>query len=234
MKTLTIGLIVGLFAVTSVMANNPSEMFSQMQMLRSEIFELRSQSEMQELEIKQLKAAQMDLHQEIYQLKEQLQNISTINSNSSTSVPVNNEANQISNVLPNSPKDQITQADPAEEKKYYDVAFDLIRKRDFAKAKLAFQGFIKRFPNGKYISHANYWLGEVHLAQGELIDALNIFSIFTTAYPNSPKLPDALFKLADTQRRLGQFEQARGTLNQLIQKFPNSSAAQLAKAELAR
>lgn len=59
-------------------------------------------------------------------------------------------------------------ADPAKEKLYYDAAFDLIKAKDFDKASQAFTAFLRKYPNSQYAGNAQYWLGEVNLAKGDL------------------------------------------------------------------
>jgi TolA-binding protein len=53
-------------------------------------------------------------------------------------------------------------------------------------------------------------------------------------YPQHAKVPDALFKLADVEQRLGNTAKAKGILQQVVQQYPGSSAAQLAQRDLQR
>ena len=52
------------------------------------------------------------------------------------------------------------------------------------------------------------------------------------AYPDSPKIPDALLNVASAQSELGDNAAARRTLEELIGKFPQSDAAGKAKQRL--
>ncbi len=52
------------------------------------------------------------------------------------------------------------------------------------------------------------------------------------AYPDSPKVPDALLNVASAQSELGDNAAARRTLEELIGKFPQSDAATKAKQRL--
>ena len=45
---------------------------------------------------------------------------------------------------------------------------------------------------------------------------------------------DCLFKLADVEQRLGNTAKAKGILQQVVQQYPGSSAAQLAQRDLQR
>ena len=125
-------------------------------------------------------------------------------------------------------------ADPAKEKLFYDAAFDLIKAKDFAKATQAFTAFLQKFPASQYAGNAQYWLGEVNLAQGNLQAAGQAFAQVSVGYPQHAKVPDALFKLADVEQRLGNTAKAKGILQQVVQQYPGSSAAQLAQRDLQR
>ena len=125
-------------------------------------------------------------------------------------------------------------ADPAKEKLYYDAAFDLIKAKDFDKASLAFSAFLRKYPNSQYAGNAQYWLGEVNLAKGDLQGAGQAFAKVSQLYPKHAKVPDSLYKLADVERRLGHTDKVKGILQQVVSQYPGTSAAQLAQRDLQR
>ena len=125
-------------------------------------------------------------------------------------------------------------ADPAKEKLYYDAAFDLIKAKDFDKASKAFTAFLGRYPNSQYAGNAQYWLGEVNLAKGDLQGAGQAFAKVSQLYPKHAKVPDSLYKLADVERRLGHTDKVKGILQQVVAQYPGTSAAQLAQRDLQR
>jgi tol-pal system protein YbgF len=123
-------------------------------------------------------------------------------------------------------------ADPAKEKLYYDAAFDLIKAKDFDKASQAFSAFLRKYPSSQYAGNAQYWLGEVNLAKGDLQGAGQAFAKVSQLYPKHPKVPDSLYKLADVERRLGHTDKVKGILQQVVSQYPGTSAAQLAQRDL--
>lgn len=125
-------------------------------------------------------------------------------------------------------------ADPAKEKLYYDAAFDLIKAKDFDKASQAFAAFLRKYPNSQYAGNAQYWLGEVNLAKGDLQGAGQAFAKVSQLYPKHAKVPDSLYKLADVERRLGHTDKVKGILQQVVTQYPGTSAAQLAQRDLQR
>ncbi|MDD0975745.1 tol-pal system protein YbgF [Pseudomonas fontis] len=124
--------------------------------------------------------------------------------------------------------------DPAKEKLYYDAAFDLIKAKDFDKASQAFNAFLRKYPNSQYAGNAQYWLGEVNLAKGDLQAAGQAFAKVSQLYPKHNKVPDSLYKLADVERRLGHTDRVKGILQQVVTQYPGTSAAQLAQRDLQR
>ncbi|GAB5338864.1 tol-pal system protein YbgF [Pseudomonas sp. TH04] len=124
--------------------------------------------------------------------------------------------------------------DPAKEKLYYDAAFDLIKAKDFDKASQAFTAFLRKYPNSQYAGNAQYWLGEVNLAKGDLQAAGQAFAKVSQLYPKHAKVPDSLYKLADVERRLGHTDKVKGILQQVVAQYPGTSAAQLAQRDLQR
>ncbi|AZD31360.1 tol-pal system protein YbgF [Pseudomonas chlororaphis] len=124
--------------------------------------------------------------------------------------------------------------DPAKEKLYYEAAFDLIKAKDFDKASQAFAAFLRKYPNSQYAGNAQYWLGEVNLAKGDLQGAGQAFAKVSQLYPKHAKVPDSLYKLADVERRLGHTDKVKGILQQVVAQYPGTSAAQLAQRDLQR
>ena len=122
--------------------------------------------------------------------------------------------------------------DPAKEKLYYDAAFDLIKAKDFDKASQAFGAFLRKYPSSQYAGNAQYWLGEVNLAKGDLQAAGQAFAKVSQAYPTSNKVPDSLYKLGGVEQKLGRTDRAKGMYQQVISQYPGTSAAQLAQRDL--
>ena len=116
--------------------------------------------------------------------------------------------------------------------KLYQDTFQLIRDRRFKDAVAGLSQYLQLYPRGTYADNAQYWLGEVHLAQGELNEAEAAFSALVKTYPMSDKRPDATYKLGQVYDRLGERDKARQQLQMVLQNFPGSSAARLADVYL--
>lgn len=204
-------------------------LFNQLEQMQQEIAQLRGMVEEQQNEIQRLKQEGLERYQDLDQ---------RISSGAAGGAPAQNSATGAINATGTPPAAQqqasAEPGDPAKEKLYYDAAFDLIKAKDFDKASQAFAAFLNRYPNSQYAGNAQYWLGEVNLAKGDLQAAGQAFAKVSQAYPSHAKVPDSLFKLADVERRLGNNDKARGILQQVIAQYPGSSAAQLAQRDLQR
>ncbi|MEH6563234.1 MAG: tol-pal system protein YbgF [Marinobacter sp.] len=121
----------------------------------------------------------------------------------------------------------------AEERKAYKAIQDLIhnqKKYDQAIGQL--YEFIDKYPEGDLTVNAYYWLGEVYLVKPQLEQARQAFSIVATRYADHRKAPDAVYKLGVTLDRLDEKSEARRQMEQVVNDYPKSEAAQLAKKYL--
>ncbi len=91
-----------------------------------------------------------------------------------------------------------------------------------------FTTFLQRFPNNSYASNAQFWLGDCYFNQQQYPQAIQEFTRVLNDYPNAPKSPDALLKIATAQLQLGATVEARQTVDTLNRRFPKSPATQKA------
>lgn len=206
----------------------------QLQQMQDEISRLRGIVEVQQNDIQQMKQEALDRYKD-------LDSRIGAGGASAPSAANNSASDGGTNAggAPVSPAAQTPQAssepgDPAKEKLYYDAAFDLIKAKDFDKASQAFAAFLRKYPNSQYAGNAQYWLGEVNLAKGDLQGAGQAFAKVSQLYPKHAKVPDSLYKLADVERRLGHTDKVKGILQQVVAQYPGTSAAQLAQRDLQR
>ncbi len=210
-------------------------LFNQLQQMQEEIAQLRGTLEEQQNEIQRLKQESLERYQDLDRRVSGGAAGAAVGQNSSTAGAIN------AGGTPTPPASGQAQApasnepaDPAKEKLFYEAAFDLIKAKDFDKASQAFAAFLRKYPNSQYAGNAQYWLGEVNLAKGDLQGAGQAFARVSQTYPSHAKVPDSLFKLADVEQRLGNSDKAKGILQQVIAQYPGSSAAQLAQRDLQR
>ncbi|WP_339487322.1 tol-pal system protein YbgF [Pseudomonas sp. EL_65y_Pfl2_R95] len=213
-------------------ASAQSMLFNQLQQMQDEIGRLRGMLEEQQNDIRQMKQENLERYKDLDQ---------RLSSGAAGAAATQNSSANGANTTSATQSTDNTQAaagaseaDPEKEKLFYDAAFDLIKAKDFDKANQAFTAFLRKYPKSQYAGNAQYWLGEVNLAQGNLQGASQAFADVAQKYPQHSKVPDSMFKLGDVEQRMGDTDKAKSTFQQVIAQFPNSSAAQLAQRNLQR
>lgn len=210
-------------------------LFSQLQQMQQEIAQLRGMLEVQQNDIQRLKQESLERYQDLDKRLSSGAAAGAATTQNSQAAGASNGAGGASAGAGDAGAQASGEpADPAKEKLFYDAAFDLIKAKDFDKASQAFAAFLRRYPNSQYAGNAQYWLGEVNLAKGDLQGAGQAFAKVSQAYPQHSKVPDSLYKLADVEIRLGNNDKAKGILQQVIAQYPGTSAAQLAQRDLQR
>lgn len=130
--------------------------------------------------------------------------------------------------------DAVAPGDPAKEEARYAAAYDLLRpeQRRYQEAIQAFELFIKQYPDGKLVDNARYWLGEANYVIQDNEAALAAFRQVLEFHPESLKAPGALLKIGYIEDALGNEAGARASLQRVIDTYPTSSAASMAKKRL--
>jgi len=124
----------------------------------------------------------------------------------------------------------VTPVEPAvSDRVAYQQAFTLVRERKFDESVQAFEQFIQTYPTSDNLANAYYWIGEVKLAQQQLDSAKTAFETVVSQFVGHRKRPDALYKLGVVQDRLGDSLAQQNSFKQLLEEYPKSSAAGLAR-----
>jgi len=118
----------------------------------------------------------------------------------------------------------------SEQQMYQSAIDNLPDNKQEAKNKL--QSYIKIFPNGIYIANAHYWIGEINFVQKNFNDAEIEFKLVMDKFPKSKRSADAKLKLALIYKYQKKIEKYKHELQELIQYYPGTTAAQLAKQQL--
>jgi len=117
-----------------------------------------------------------------------------------------------------------------EQKREYQRAYGLIKEKNFDEAIKQLHLFIEHYPEGELAGNAYYWLGEVYLVLPQLDQAKQAFSVVVSGFPAHRKVADALFKLGVSYDRLQDPAKSEHYLNEVQLKFPESTAAKLARS----
>ena len=122
--------------------------------------------------------------------------------------------------------------DPFAEQQAYQSAFELLKSGRYEDAAAALRQFITTYPAGSYADNAQYWLGETHYITRRFDLALQEFQRLVSEYPGSQKLAGALLKIGYTHDELGNKADAERILSDLVERYPQSAAAGLARKRL--
>lgn len=123
---------------------------------------------------------------------------------------------------PNSPADQ----------KAYQSAFELLQTKQYTEGTKKLKAYLATYPNGAYAGNAHYWLGEIYYLNQKSSQAKTEFATVIHSYSSSPKVPEALLKLAMIHDSEGKHVQAQNEFRQIKKRYPKSAAAKLADEQL--
>lgn len=99
-------------------------------------------------------------------------------------------------------------------------------------ARIAFQQVIDTYPNDRLAPDARFYLGNIQEQEGERERALATFLEIQTLFPTAQRVPEALYRAGMLQIELGRERDARATLERVVNTYPDSPVADLAREAL--
>ncbi len=187
-------------------ARGQLDLANQNEMLRSEIARLRGQVEVLLYEVESLKQRQRDFYVDL--------------------------DNRIRSLETKPVAETAPPADPAAESRDYETALGLLKEGKYKEALDGFEQFIKQYQRSTFLPSAHFWAGNAALQAKEVAMATNYFNTVLTNWPEDPAAPDAMLGLANSQQALGDAKSAQDTLKKVVERYPESSAAQVARQRL--
>lgn len=122
--------------------------------------------------------------------------------------------------------------DPAAEAREYEAALNFFKANKIKEAATAFDAFVKAHPESSLAPNAQYWLGNANYALRDCKKAIDDHKLVVSKWPQHAKAPDALINIATCQQELGDAKGAKASLETVLIKYPDSSAAATAKQRL--
>lgn len=116
----------------------------------------------------------------------------------------------------------------------YRSALMLFGRSKFDDARRTFQKVFDDDPTGDLADNALFWIGETYFASGNYAEATKYYKRVTVEFAEQNKAPDALFKIALAHEKTGDLGMAKQALDEVMRRYPYSSAAAAAKQELKR
>lgn len=114
-------------------------------------------------------------------------------------------------------------------RRLYDRVMEEFKQRDYEAALAGFRLFIELHGQSSLAANAQYWMGECQFRMRRYKDALDSFYNVLMYHPLSPKLPASTLKLGQTYIKLGDHEKARMMFDRIVDQYPGSSEAELAR-----
>jgi tol-pal system protein YbgF len=114
----------------------------------------------------------------------------------------------------------------------YKDAYETYQKGDLEGARRKFEAFLKQYPNTELSDNAQFWIGETYYLKKDFEKAILEYEKAIAKYPEGDKIPSALFKQALAFQELGDKTNARNLLKRVIERYPQSDQAEMAKKKL--
>ncbi len=182
--------------------------------LKAEISRLRGQNEMFEYRLESLGKRQSDLYLDLDKRLEDLRK------QAREAPPA-----QAAGATP-------AKDDPLAETKAYEDALEQFKAGNYDKAITGFSSFLKTYPRSTLAANAQYWTGYAYYVQKDYKNAIEQQTKLLSAYPQSPKVPDAMLNMASSQMEMKDTDIARKNFQEIIAKYPGSNAAVIAAKRL--
>ncbi len=189
------------------------ELAGQNEQLRAEVARLRGQIEVLMNEVESLKQRQRDFYVDLDARLRQIESAGAAAAQE---------------------QQQAAAADPSAEAQEYEAALSQLKSGKHREALAAFEAFLVRYAASSFAPGAHFWAGNAALQAKEVAAASSHFNAVLGKWPNDAVAPDAMLGLANSQQAMGDAKTSQRTLQSLIERYPNSNAAQAAKQRLGK
>ena len=114
----------------------------------------------------------------------------------------------------------------------YKDAYETFQKGELEGARKKFETFLKQYPNIELSDNAQFWIGETYFLKKDFEKAILEYEKVIVKYPEGDKIPSALLKQALAFLELGDKVNARNLFKRVVERYPNSDQAEIAKKKL--
>lgn len=129
-------------------------------------------------------------------------------------------------------KSSAGKADAAKIKDLYMSGYQAFTQGKTAEAREKLSSLVKDFPDNEYSDNARFWIAESYYKDGSYEDAILAYEELFKKHPKSSKIPGAMLKQGLAFFELKDKKTGEIILNKLIEKYPDSEQARLAKKKL--
>jgi tol-pal system protein YbgF len=126
----------------------------------------------------------------------------------------------------------VVPAKPASDQALYTKAKKAFDNGNVEAARKGFQQLIADFPQSSQADNAQFWIGETYYREKWYEKAILEYQKVIEKYPSGNKTPAALLKQGLSFLNIGETNNARLVLKELVARHPNTNEASLAKQKL--
>lgn len=123
-------------------------------------------------------------------------------------------------------------APPATDQALYLEARQAFDDGNLEDARTGFEKLIADFPTSQHADNAQFWIGETYFREKWYEKAILEYQKVIEKYPSGNKIPAALLKQGISFLNIGETNNARLVLKELVAKHPGTNEAGIAKQEL--
>lgn len=207
---------------------NLFSLFQDIQRLQSEVRDLQGQVDTLQYQLRQNEQGQRDLYENLDKRLNQLENGGGMSSGQGAGSGSYDGGDASSGQQGNG---YSTSQDPEVEKQY-SAAFDQLKNGNYDAAIGAFKGFLQQNPESSFSDNAWYWLGEANYVKRNYDASLEAFQTVVNRFRASDKVPGSLYKIGVIQDERGEVDNAYGTLKRVVDQYPDSNVAEMARKRL--
>lgn len=121
---------------------------------------------------------------------------------------------------------------PVRPEELYNSAYGDFIKGSYDLARQGFQEYVNNYPDTELSDNALYWIGETFYVDRKFAKAVDAFDRVIQLYPKGDKAAATILKKGFSYLELKNNKASIKELRWVIQKYPSSNSAKLAKARL--
>jgi len=114
----------------------------------------------------------------------------------------------------------------------YEKAVNKLQNGQYVEAIDAFTAFIENYSKGNNLANAHYWLAEAYYVRREFGLANEYYHQLIDKFPSNSKIHEAHLKTGFIEYEMKNWFQSKAILNRVVDNYPDSSVARLARERL--
>ncbi len=119
-----------------------------------------------------------------------------------------------------------------QETKDFQKGLDAVQRAEYQQAIQSFQQFLKQYPKSPQKGEAQFWIAECRYGTKDFTQAIKDYQKFVEQFPKSSHTPQAVLKQGDGFLTLQMKDEAKVFYKKVMQDFPHSQEAAMAKGKL--